>query len=97
MRHCTSPVSWQPILESLSPAVVALLSATALWVASRARSTSKDALWISESQERALALSLRRPTRNASPRAVRARRKSSSRTTTSTSRGDPGTRRRPDP
>ncbi len=31
------------ILTSLLPPVAALLSATALWVASRARSTSKDA------------------------------------------------------
>jgi NO-binding membrane sensor protein with MHYT domain len=39
----TCGTSWQPFLLSLSPAVCALLSATALWVASRARSTSKDA------------------------------------------------------
>jgi hypothetical protein len=37
-------LSWQLFLDSASPAVVALLSATALWVASRTRSTSKGAL-----------------------------------------------------
>ena len=39
----TCSESWQPFLLSLSPAVCALLSAIALWVASQARSTSRDA------------------------------------------------------
>ena len=44
----TCSASWSAFLVSLSPAVCALLSATALWVASRARSTSSDALQTSQ-------------------------------------------------
>jgi hypothetical protein len=43
MLDCTSPVYWQPILTYVLPPVGALLSATALWVASKARTTSVDA------------------------------------------------------
>lgn len=43
---CATP--WEPFLLSLSPAVHVVLSAIALWVASRARGTSKDALLTSE-------------------------------------------------
>lgn len=39
----TSCTSYASFLLSVSPQVAALLSAIALWVASRARSTSKDA------------------------------------------------------
>lgn len=39
----TSCTSWSAFLLSVSPAVGALLSATALWVASQARTTSKVA------------------------------------------------------
>jgi hypothetical protein len=43
MHDVTQCASWSDFLVSISPAVTGLLSATALWVASRARSTSKDA------------------------------------------------------
>lgn len=39
---CTPGDSWSSFLVGVSPAVSALLSAIALWVASRARSTYKD-------------------------------------------------------
>lgn len=44
----TCSTSWPSVLLSYSPAVGGLLSAIALWVASRARSTSKDAQLTSE-------------------------------------------------
>ncbi len=40
MLNCTPADYWQAILTSVLPPVGALLSATALWVASRARNTS---------------------------------------------------------
>lgn len=40
--NCTPSAYWQPILVYVLPPVGALLSATALWVASKARSTSLD-------------------------------------------------------
>lgn len=43
MLDCTPSVFWQQFLIYVSPAVSALLSAIALWVASRARGTSKAA------------------------------------------------------
>lgn len=43
MLSCTPSAYWQPILVYVLPPVGALLSAIALWVASRARSTSQDA------------------------------------------------------
>ncbi len=43
MLKCMPADYWQAILTSVLPAVGALLSATALWVASRARTTSRDA------------------------------------------------------
>ena len=43
MHDCTPNGFWQSTTTSLLPAVSALLSAIALWVASRARSTSKAA------------------------------------------------------
>jgi hypothetical protein len=43
--------SWQPFLLSLSPAVCALLSAIALWVASRARTTSVAAQQTSQAAQ----------------------------------------------
>lgn len=55
MQPCTSPVYWQPILTYVLPPAGALLSATALWVASKARSTSEDARQTSQG---AVALSL---------------------------------------
>jgi hypothetical protein len=43
MPDCTQSDSFALFLGYVSPAVAALLSATALWVASRARSTSAAA------------------------------------------------------
>lgn len=43
MPEPTSCASWSTFLVSISPALTALLSAIALWVASRARTTSVDA------------------------------------------------------
>lgn len=43
MLNCTPSAYWPLILGYVLPPVGALLSATALWVASRARSTSLDA------------------------------------------------------
>lgn len=41
---CTPAFYWQPVLTYVLPPVGALLSAIALWVGSRARSTSEAAL-----------------------------------------------------
>lgn len=46
----TLPDSWMSILAYASPAVVALLSAIALWVESRARGTSAAAASTSEEE-----------------------------------------------
>lgn len=54
---------WQSIPPSLLQAVSALLSATALWVGSRARTTSRDA---QQTSQAALSLSLLQPTPPAS-------------------------------
>ncbi len=43
MLNCTPADYWPGILTYVLPPLGALLSATALWVASRARSTSQDA------------------------------------------------------
>lgn len=48
MLACTPSAYWPLILAYVLPPVGAVLSATALWVASRARSTSKDARSTSE-------------------------------------------------
>lgn len=55
MPDCTPGVSWPQFLVSLSPALAGLLSATALWVASRARTTSQDA---QQTSQAAVTLSL---------------------------------------
>lgn len=60
MDSLLTPVStcndfWQAIPPSLLQAVVALLSATSLWVASRARGISKDA---QQTSQAAVSLSL---------------------------------------
>lgn len=83
---------WSSIPTSVSLAVVGLLNAIALLVASKARGTSEDALSISLDQEQLWKQQLGRPVRNESRKAVRARRKSSSRTTTSMSPSRPRTR-----
>lgn len=44
MPLCTCTAFWPLILDWLLPPVAALLSATALWVGHRARSTSEAAL-----------------------------------------------------
>jgi hypothetical protein len=92
MYASTCSTSWQPFLVSVSPAVSALLSATALWVASRARSTSKVA---QQTSRVALGLSPGvSPTSSVSlsPDIVEVLRRRSSTTSgpddTSTSRGD---------
>jgi hypothetical protein len=43
MPSCMPADYWQAILTSVLPAVGALLSAIALWVAARAATTSRDA------------------------------------------------------
>lgn len=48
MPPCTEPAWLQPFLVYVLPAVGALLSAIAAWVASRARSTSAVALSTSQ-------------------------------------------------
>jgi hypothetical protein len=58
MPDCTPSAYWPLILAYVLPPVGALLSATALWVGSKARSTSKDALSTSQA---AVTLSLMRP------------------------------------
>jgi hypothetical protein len=81
---CTSQDYWLRILDSLLPPAAALVSAIALWVASRARSTYKD-------EQRTLSrlvTSVQRSSDelgpNESRRAARAPRKSSTKGTTST-------------
>lgn len=55
MPPCTPSAYWPLILNWLLPPAAALLSAIGLWVASRARTTSRDALSTSQG---AVALSL---------------------------------------
>ncbi len=64
---CTQSAYWPLILTYVLPPVGALLSAIALWVASRARSTSADA---QQTSQGAVALSLLQaepPVRNVYP------------------------------
>jgi hypothetical protein len=84
MLPCISPESSQLILTWLLPPAAAVLSATALWVASRTRGTSKDALQTSSDLERLLSERLGLPVRNASRPTAPAPKKSSKRRTTST-------------
>lgn len=84
MPPCTSPDSWGPFLVSVSPAVAALLSAIALWVASRTRSTSEDVRSTLQDHEQLFGKVLQRPVRNVSRRGARDRRRSSTKVTTST-------------
>jgi hypothetical protein len=89
MPDCTPSAYWLPILSYVLPPAGALLSAIALWVASQARSTSADAQSTSQA---AVSLSLLRPEQPAPSGwtvAAPDRRKSSTRGTTSTSRGEP--------
>lgn len=64
----TCAAYWPLILNWLLPPAAAVLSAIALWVASRTRGTSRDALSISLDQERLMETLLERPTRNGSRR-----------------------------
>ena len=57
---------WRDIPTSVSAAVAALLNATALWVALRARSTSKAERLTLLDHERLFEQLLQRPTRSAS-------------------------------
>ena len=67
MPPCTSPVYWQPILDWLLPPAAALLSATGLWVASRARTTSRDAQQTSQAAVSLSLLQAEPPGRSESP------------------------------
>jgi hypothetical protein len=75
MLDCTPSAYWPLILAYVLPPVGALLSATALWVASRARTTSQVAL--STSVEAALSSEppSARPVLSESLKAAPARRK----------------------
>jgi hypothetical protein len=72
---CTPDAYWPLILTYVLPPVGALLSAIALWVASRARGTSAVALATSLVPPLPLNEERSRPGDNASPRVVRARKK----------------------
>jgi hypothetical protein len=75
MLDCTPSDSWQLALTYVLPPAGALLSATALWVASRARTTSTVALSTSRDHERPSDVGRVRRGDNGSPRAARDRRK----------------------
>lgn len=75
MPECMPDAFWSQFLAYVSPAAAALLSATALWVASRARGTSEDARATLEALRRVSVQDLHTPEHNASLRAVLDRRK----------------------
>jgi len=81
---CTPSAFWQQFLVYVSPAVAALLSATALWVGSRARGTSVAAQSTSEEAARISRLAIATAQHNGSVPAALDRRRSSTRETTST-------------
>ncbi len=76
MLACTPDAYWLLILTYVLPPVGALLSAIALLVASRARSTSADALSTSEGVARSSGTLPERRKRSVSPTAAPARKKS---------------------
>lgn len=84
----TCSVSWLPYLDYVLPPVGALLSATALWVAARARSISKDAQSTSSAAVTLSLLPSEPYASSESPPLAPDPRKSSTRATTSTSPGD---------
>jgi len=84
MPDCTPGASLALILAYVLPPVGALLSATALWVASRARTTSGDALSTSQGLVDSLSPPPGQPERRESLRRARGRRKWSTRETTCT-------------
>lgn len=67
MLDCTPSAYWPLILGYVLPPAGALLSATALWVASRARSTSQVALSTSEGALISSGVRPERRVRSASP------------------------------
>lgn len=75
MPPCTEPFYWQPVLTYVLPPVGALLSATALWVGSRARITSEAALSTSLAVARRSDAPSRTRRRNESALAAQAQRK----------------------
>ena len=88
MPPLTSAHCWQHALDSLLPPAAALLSAIALWVASRARSTFTDVRSTLQENEGHL-LELRSSLARSESRPVaRDRRKSSTKVTTYTSPGE---------
>ncbi len=72
---CTPSAYWPLILGYVLPPVGALLSAIALWVASRARSTSVDAQSTSRAVADSLQLLPERQERRGSAKVVRALKK----------------------
>jgi hypothetical protein len=70
MLDCTPSAYWPLILAYVLPPVGALLSAIALWVASRARSTSGDALSTSQGAVAISLLHAEPPSLNESPPAA---------------------------
>jgi hypothetical protein len=80
MPDCTPYAFWQQFLPYVLPPVAGLLSATALWVASRARTTSVDAQQTSEDLRRISLQALHTPEGSESLRAALDRRRSSSTT-----------------
>lgn len=84
MPPCTLPDAFASSLTLLSPAVAGLLSATALWVASRARSTFKDEQRILSSLVTSAQRSDGSPEVRGSRRGAPARKRSSTKGTTST-------------
>lgn len=75
MQQCISPDFWQPILQQLLPPVAALLSAIALWVASRAHSTYKEEQRTLSSLVNSVQRSSGAPDDRGSRRTARARKK----------------------
>lgn len=75
MPDCMPDAFWSPFLAYVLPPVGALLSATALWVASRARSTSSDAQETLQALRRLSVQDLHTPEHSESLRAALDRRK----------------------
>ena len=88
MLLSTCTAFWEPVRDSLLPPAVVLLNATVLWAVFRLRSISKDVQWTSSAQEATLLMQHQLLGHNGLPAAVPARRKSSTKGTTSTSRGE---------
>ena len=76
MQPCTSPDYWIRTLDVLLPPAAALVSAIALWVAARARSTYRDEQRTLSSLVASVQRSSERPEPSGYRRRVRDRRKS---------------------